>query len=264
MSSHSRTGRANVGYLVGMSVVVCIPGAAESEHSFRDLTPRWSGNIVPAFHNIAGLTGEAPLEGYSWQDEVDRLDAQLRQLAPGPVYLLGMSGGATLTLAYLADHPGTIAGIGLIEPAWSFVAQSAVEKRYYAELDRVLQLPPAQQRDAFVRLVSPGVQLPPVTATAARGYQQANRPADTAIAVVTRAMQAHRVDPERLASFSGPAYLAIGGRSSPMWPAQASQLKTVLPQLVIETYPDRHHLDSPHHAEAQRLVDSLLAAWQIG
>lgn len=244
--------------------MVCIPGAAESEHSFRDMTPRWPVGVVPIFHNVAGLTGEAPAVHYSWRVELHRLRARIEHLADPRVFLLGMSGGATLALAYVADCPDTVAGIGLIEPAWSFLPLSPVEQRYYAALDRVLTLPPAEQRDAFVHLlVAADVSLPPVTGTAAEGYQRTQWSQETALAVVTRAMQAHHVDRARLAGFRGPVYLAVGGRSSPMWRAQAAQIKAFLPQTVVESYPDRHHLDAPHHADAQRLAQSLLAAWQL-
>lgn len=178
-----------------MAVVVCIPGAAESEHSLRDLTPRWPSGVVPIFHNIAGLTGEAPADHYSWRVELDRQRTRIEHLADPRVFLLGMSGGATLALAQVADCPDTVAGIGLIEPAWSFLPLSPVEQRYYAALDRVLTLPPAEQRDAFVQLlVAANVSLPPVTRTAARGNQRTQRCQETALAVVTRAMQAHQVE----------------------------------------------------------------------
>jgi pimeloyl-ACP methyl ester carboxylesterase len=247
-----------------VAVVVCIPGAADSEHSFRHLTTRWPRGVVPIFHNIAGLTGEVPLHHYSWRIELDRLRARVEHLPDPRVFLLGMSGGATLALAYVADCPDTVAGIGLIEPAWSFLPLTPVEQRYYAALDRVLTLPPAEQRDAFVQLlVAADVSLPPVTSTAAQGYQRTQRPQETALAVVTRAMQSYQVDRTRLVDFRGPVYLAIGGRSSPMWRAQAAQIKAFLPQTIVEIYPDRHHLDAPHHADVQRLAESLLAAWQL-
>ncbi len=48
-----------------------------------------------------------------------------------------------------------------------------------------------------------------------------------------------------------------------MWAAQAAQITAALPQTIVEIYPDRHHLDSPHHTEAKRLTQSLLAAWHL-
>jgi hypothetical protein len=47
-----------------------------------------------------------------------------------------------------------------------------------------------------------------------------------------------------------------------MWQTQAKQIKAALPQAVVEIYPERHHLDAPHHAEAQHLVNALLRAWR--
>jgi pimeloyl-ACP methyl ester carboxylesterase len=249
-----------------MAVVVCIPGAADSERAFRDVTPLWPDGLTPIFHNLdlAGLTGEIRRETYSWQAEVDDLHSRVGKIGDQELYILGISGGATLALAYTAAYQHRVAGVGLFEPAWSFLPMSEVEQSYYAELDRVLQLPPNRQRDAFVRLlVQPEVRLPPVTATAALGYRQAQRAEDTALAIGTRAMQAHRVVPSQLGAFSGAVYLAVGGRSNLMWQAQVKQIKAALPQTVVEVYPERHHLDGPHHAEAPHLVNALLRAWKI-
>jgi pimeloyl-ACP methyl ester carboxylesterase len=215
-----------------MAVVVCIAGAADSQRTFRDVTPLWPDELTPLFHNLdlAELTGEIRRETYSWQAELDDLHSRLRKIGDEELYILGISGGATLALAYIAAYQPRVAGVGLFEPAWSYLPLTGVEQSYYAELDQVLQLPPSRQHDAFVRLlVPPEVRLPPVTATAALGYRQAQRPEDTALAIGTRAMQAHRVGPSKLVAFRAAVYLAAGGRSNPMWQTQAKQIKAALP-----------------------------------
>ena len=138
-----------------MAVVVCIPGAADSERTFRDVTPLWPRELTPIFHNLdlAGLTGEIRRETYSWQAEVNDLHSRLGKIGDQELYILGISGGATLPLAYIAAYPQRVAGVGLFEPAWSLLPMTETEQSYYAELDRVLRLPPSQQRDAFVRLL---------------------------------------------------------------------------------------------------------------
>ena len=108
--------------------MISAPGAADSKHTFRDLTPLWPDSVTPLFHNLAGLSGEPRRSGYSWQDEVDRLAARINVLTDDRVYLLGLSAGASLALAYIAQHPRQIAGIGLIEPAWSFRPLSEKER----------------------------------------------------------------------------------------------------------------------------------------
>src|SRR5215211_7113843 len=114
--------------MVDVAVVISAPGAADSKHTFRDLTPLWPDSVTPLFHNLAGLSGEPRRSGYSWQDEVDRLAARINVLTDDRVYLLGLSAGASLALAYIAQHPRQIAGIGLIEPAWSFLPLSEKER----------------------------------------------------------------------------------------------------------------------------------------
>lgn len=242
-----------------------MPGASDSKRSFRDLTPLWPVGVEAAFHNVAGLTGELGLSAsYRWQSEVDLLAADLMRLGDDQIYLLGISAGASLALAYVAIDPGRIAGLGLIEPAWSYLPLTTIEQHYYTDLNVVLELQPNEQRDAFVRLlVQPGVELPRVTSTAQRGYEGVQRPEDTGLAIVTRAMQDHCVDSADLRAFRGPVYLGVGGRSNPMWRAQAAQIKAALPQTIVDVYPDRHHLDLPHHAEAERLCRALIDAWNL-
>jgi pimeloyl-ACP methyl ester carboxylesterase len=248
-----------------VSAVVCMPGASDSKRSFRDLTPRWPAGVRSVFHNVAGLIGELELSSsYRWQNEIDLLAADLQRVRDERIYLLGISGGASLALAYVAAHPEEIAGLGLIEPAWSFLPLTAIERQYFAHLDDVLQLPPNKQRDAFVRLlVQPGVELPPVTPIAQRGYQGIQRSEDTGLSIVTRAVQGHHVDPADLKAFKGSVYVAVGGRSNPMWQTQAAQIKAALPQTIVDIYADRHHLDLPHHAEADRLSRALITAWNL-
>jgi hypothetical protein len=31
----------------------------------------------------------------------------------------------------------------------------------------------------------------------------------------------------------------------------------------VDIYPNRHHLDLPHHAEVDRLSGALIAAWKL-
>jgi hypothetical protein len=89
-----------------------MPGASDSKRSFKDLTPRWPAGVRSVFHNVAGLAGELELStSYRRQNDIDLLPADLQRVRDEPIYL---------ALAYVAAHPEEIAGLGLIEPAWSF------------------------------------------------------------------------------------------------------------------------------------------------
>jgi hypothetical protein len=69
--------------------------------------------------------------------------------------------------------------------------------------------------------------------------------------------------PSRSQGVPGPVYVGVGGRSNPIWRAQAAQIKAALPQTIVDVYPERHHLDLPHHAEAERLCRALIDAWNL-
>ncbi len=235
--------------------------AGESaERSWRNLAPLLPTDVEVLYHELLGRAGAPP--GYSYRLEVEALAGALPPDRPS--HLVGLSGGATLALAFVAAHPARAASLTLLEPAWSFLPLSPVERDYYAQLDAVLRLPAIDARAGFRRLiVRADVSLPPLrTEIADREQARQNAGQPSTLLALTEAMQRHRVEPAAFAQFDGRVLIVIGGRSHPMWRAQAAALAGAFRRSRVEVFEERHHLDPPQKSETARFV--TLLDWPLG
>jgi pimeloyl-ACP methyl ester carboxylesterase len=242
-----------------MPTSVCFTAGASAESSWGHVRPFLPADVVATYHELLGRAGAGP--GYAWQDEVDALWTALPR--DRPVHLVGLSAGATLALAFVAAHPDRVASLSLVEPAWSFLPLTPVEADYFSQLDAILRLPAAEARDGFRRLiVRADVPLPPLgadIAAAERARQALGQ--SSPLRAMTEAMQHHPVDPADFGRFPGRVVIAIGGRSHPMWHAQAASLAAAFAQSRVEVFEERHHLDAPQKSEAGRMARLLGWAW---
>ena len=177
-------------------------------------------------------------------------------------HLVGYSGGGAAALALAAHHPGRLASLALLEPAWAGRWDlSPGEQELWREYDRLEALPPDQFMRAFMRLnVKPGVELPPPPPGDPPPWM-AQRPAG--IRAFMKAFRTYELDREALARFDRPVYFAVGGLSNPdQFEAIATRLGRVFPDFQLEVFEERHHFDPPHRIEPERLADSLTALWR--
>jgi pimeloyl-ACP methyl ester carboxylesterase len=241
------------------STPICFLAGESAERSWRYVIPFLPPAARPIYYELRGRAEPGP--DYSWQDEVDGLAETLPLHAEA--HLVGLSAGATLALAFVAAHPSRVASLSLIEPAWSYLPLAPIERDYFDELSRILRLPAAEARDGFRRLiVRADVPLPPLRSDLAereRGRQRAGAP--SSLLAMTEAMQRHAVDPAAFAAFPGRVFIGIGGRSHPMWQAQADALAMAFPVSRVERFLERHHLDAPQKSETVRVMADLAWAW---
>jgi hypothetical protein len=122
-------------------------------------------------------------------------------------------------------------------------------------------LPPDQFMAGSRRLqLAPGVDPPPPPEGPPPAWM-AQRPAG--IRAILDAFDQGDLDVGALRAFDRPAYFALGGRSNPNYFASmAERLAAMLPDLTIETFPERHHFDPPQRVEPEHLANSLLTFWQ--
>jgi hypothetical protein len=126
---------------------------------------------------------------------------------------------------------------------------------------RVAELPPADAMAAFVRMqLRPGVTPPPPPPGPPPAWM-AQRPAG--IRAMVDAFRAHDLDRAALGRFDRPVYFALGGLSNPdQFAEEARRLAGVFGDFWLQVFPDRHHFDPPHRAQAPDLAASLLSLWQ--
>jgi pimeloyl-ACP methyl ester carboxylesterase len=240
---------------------ICFLAGESAVRSWRYVVPHLPLDTVTIYHELVGNTATDP--DYEWRDEVEALGLALPTAVPA--HLVGFSGGATLALAFVADHPDRVASMALVEPAWSFLPPSDVEADYYERLGEALRGPASAERGAFRRLlVRDDVELEPprqdLVDAAVRREAAGRR---TALRTMTEAMQQHVVAPASFARFHGRVYIAMGGRSNVMWRAQGDALAAAFPVSRLEIFEARHHLDPPQKSETSRLVGGLRWAWSV-
>ena len=206
-------------------------------------------------------TPEAPLD-YTLDLEVGGVlrDADVRGWQR--FHLVGYSGGGAAALAFAARHPGRLASLALLEPAWAGCWDlSPAEQALWREYDRLQALPPDQFMRAFMRLnVKPGVALPPPPPGDPPPWM-AKRPGG--IRAFMKTFETYELDRDALIRLDRPVYFALGGLSNPdQFGAVATRLSRVFPDFELEVFEERHHFDPPHRIEPERLAASLRALWR--
>src|SRR6185503_20372561 len=103
-------------------------------------------------------------------------------------------------------------------------------------------LPPDEFMARFLRLqLAPGVEPPPPPEGPPPSWM-AKRPAG--LRAFMNAFDRGDLDLDALRAFDRPVYFALGGRSNPdYYGLMARRLSGIFPDLMIETFPDRHHYD---------------------
>lgn len=78
---------------------------------------------------------------------------------------------------------------------------------------------------------------------------------------MNRVFKEYDLDPASLRDFRNPVYMAIGSLSNVAWERMAERLAGMLPNIEVEVYEGRHHLDAPHMAEPERFARALRRLW---
>jgi pimeloyl-ACP methyl ester carboxylesterase len=175
-------------------------------------------------------------------------------------HLVGYSGGAAFSLAFTAKYPDRLSSLALIEPAW--VGDPTPEDASdWAELNRVMTLPPEEQMQAFARWqMRPGIQppsnpLPPGPPPA----WMSTRPAG--LQAISRAFNSYHLDMDRFRMVNFPVYFALGSLSTCFYERAAHRLSSLFPDFQVEEYEGRSHFDPPHRAEPERFSRALFKLW---
>jgi pimeloyl-ACP methyl ester carboxylesterase len=230
--------------------LVCVNGVVPPELTFarlvRDITDR-----PVRLHDLVGYRETLPTD-YDVDSELTALGDALN----GGAHLLGYSAGASVTLAFAAAYPTRIASLTLVEPPWIGAADGTA---FQADMDTVMLDTPAEQRwTSFHKLLTrPGADIPPpppnppswAAARVARGEQ------------VWRALRAHLIPAQRLASITVPVYLPVAADSHPWFTDAAHHLAERFTNATVEIFPG-NHVRPPHVSASERFVARLRALWR--
>ena len=157
---------------------------------------------------------DAPPDDYSVASELAGLKRFLDERGVKGVHLYGHSAGASVALAFAAEHPERVLSLALDEPASDFSHEDRVALREQFP-QRLEDLPAADRMRLFAHsLVRPGVQLPAPTPPAP-GPESAKRP--QGLLAFERALHEHELNVSALRLFSGPMYFSYGSLSNARW-----------------------------------------------
>jgi pimeloyl-ACP methyl ester carboxylesterase len=246
-----------------LSVVFVPGGIMPASLSYGPLLGVLGDEIQAVAKDLEVYAGDVPPPNFGLGLEVEGITRAANDAGLRDFHLVGYSAGGASSLAFAARYPERLRSLALIEPAW--IGNEGLtfdEKADLAELDRVAALPPDERMPAFLHWqMREGVDPPALLqASGPPPPWMATRPAG--IEAFNRAFKTYDLDREALRRFRQPVYYALGSLSRPYYKRTAQTLSEVIPNLEVETYEGRSHLDPPHRAEPERFARALRDLWR--
>ena len=202
---------------------------------------------------------DAPPDDYSVASELAGLERFLDEQGIEAAHLYGHSAGASVALAFAAEHPGRVLSLALDEPASDFSQEDrlALQEQFPQRLE---DLPATERMRVFAHsLVRPGVHLP-APAPPAPGPESAKRP--QGLLAFEAALSQHELNVSALRLFPGPVYFSFGSLSSLRWEQMSARVTSWFPRCRVERYDGLHHLNTSHQAEPARVAHALRELWK--
>jgi pimeloyl-ACP methyl ester carboxylesterase len=243
--------------------IVLVPGGImPAALSYGPLLDVVKDEVQPVVKDLEVYTTDTPPLDYGLELEVEGIKGAADAAGLKSFHLVGYSAGGASSLAFTAKYPERLISLALIEPAWigneGWDAEDATD---WAEMDRLIELPPEQRMSAFMRWqMCPGVEppalpMPPGPPSPA----MAKRPAG--LEALVRAFKAYQLNRERFRQFRQPVYFALGSLSRLIYERGAKTLASLFPNMRVEVYKGRSHLDPPHRTEPERFARALRGLW---
>ncbi len=245
---------------------VIVPGGVmPAAMSYGPLLEALGDAVRPLAKDLEVYATPAPPAAYGLEAEVEGIARSADAAGARTFHLVGYSAGGASCLAFAARHPERLRSLALIEPAWigndGWTPEDVAD---WAELDRLMSLPPDQRMRAFSRWqMRPGIEPPAIAMPPGPPPPwMALRPAG--LDAIARAFRSYRLDRDGFRRFRRPVYYALGSLSRAFYQRNAATLAGVFPDLRVETYEGRSHFDPPHRAEAARFASALRDLWRRG
>ncbi|MGA2504518.1 MAG: alpha/beta hydrolase [Anaerolineales bacterium] len=245
----------------GKPVVIFVPGGImPGELAYVPLLQALGDQIHPIVKDLEVYATDTPPSGYSLDMEVEGIRRVADSAGINRFHLVGYSAGGASSLAFTAKYPDRLNSLALIEPAW-VGTPTPEDAADWAELNRVMTLPPEEQMQAFARwqmlpgFQPPSLPLPPGPPPA----WMSKRPAG--MQAFSRAFNTYQLDQARFRLMEGPVYFALGSLSTRFYERAAHRLAGLFPNFQLEEYAGRSHFDPPQRAEPERFARAMLPIW---
>ena len=242
--------------------VILLPGGVmPAALAYGALLESLGDDVEAVAKELELYAGAAPPLDYSLDHEIDGILRTAQDAGFERFHLVGYSGGGASSLAFAAAHPGRLASLALLEPAWMGNDElSPEEEAIWTKFDRMATLPAEQMMGAFVaNQLAPGVE-PPTPPPGPPPPWMATRPAG--LRTFITAVRASRLDLDRLRAFDQPVLFVLGAKSSPdYYGRMAQRASAIFPDYTLEIFNERHHFDPPHRVEPERTAEILRSHW---
>ena len=242
---------------------ILLPGIiTPAELTYRHLLPALDGARTVIARDLAIYADGAPPPDYGLDMEVDALLRAADAAGFDRFHLGGFSGGGAISAAFAARHPGRLASLALMEPAWFGNEGQTGDEIAVREAVRATEdLPYAEMLAAFARLnVADDVELAAPPPGDPPAWME-HRPAG--IFAIGPACRDHALDLDGLRSLACPVLYIRGGRSNPaMYLRMQERAAAVFPDFTVALFADRHHFDPPHRTEPERTARLLQDLWE--
>jgi len=246
----------------GKPSVLFVPGGVTPvQLSYGPLLSALGSQIQPMLKELEVYATDAPPPGYGLDMEAEGIRRVADAAGVERFHLVGFSAGGASSLAFTAKYPQRLRSLALIEPAWIGAPTTPEDIADWAELERVMLLPPDERMQAFMRWqVRPGVQPPVVQLPPGPPPPwMAKRPAG--LVAISQAFNTYHLDRDRFRNFYHPVYYALGSLSTRFYARAAKTLAGLFPDMQIEEYEGRSHFDPPQRAEGERVARALQQLW---
>jgi pimeloyl-ACP methyl ester carboxylesterase len=242
---------------------ILLPGIiTPADITYRYLLPDFGSRAPVIARDLAIYENGAPPPDYRIEMEIAAILRAADAAGLDRFHLGGFSGGGAISAAFAARHPGRLASLLLMEPAWfGNEGQSEDEIAVREAIQATEDLPYEDSLAAFARLnVAGDVELPAPPPGDPPDWME-HRPAG--IFAIGPALRAHVLDLEVLRRLACPVLYLRGGRSNPaMYLRMQDRAASILPDFTVELFEERHHFDPPHRSEPERTARLLVDFWE--
>ena len=244
--------------------LVLVHGSWGSRHNWDLVVPRVAESFRVLTYDRRGHSeSERPPGQGSVREDVADLAALIEHLGLAPVWVVGNSFGASITLRLAGERPDLFRGVIAHEPPlFSLLADdpgfaSMVEeigKRIGGVVERIASGDHAGAAEEFVETVAVGpgawAQLPPdfqrtLIENAPTFLDEANDPEQLVF------------DLEWIKAFPRPMLLTTGDKTLPTFARVVAKLADALPTAEVVSFPGAGHI--PHATHAGAYVDAIVA-----
>ncbi len=240
--------------------VVLVSSPTPAEITYGPLLAALGDGVRAIPKNLEVCAGDATPSEYGFGMEVEGIKRVADEAGEESIHLVGFSAGASACLAFAAKYPQRASSLALVEPPFiGREGRTPEEAAFIAEGEAVLSLPPAERMGPFMGMVLDPGATPPEPPPDPPPPWMMRTP--IALGSLSESFKTYDLDTESLRGYCGPAYFARGALSNPVWERIAERLSGILPNLEVEVYEERHHLDAPHMAEPERFAQALRKLW---